>query len=35
MPWKEFPTWVAPKIRERLLARYPEIKTPAKSTGRC
>ena len=28
----EFPTWGAPKIRERLLARYPEIKTPAKST---
>jgi hypothetical protein len=28
----EFPTWGAPKIRERMLARYPEIKTPAKST---
>jgi transposase len=28
----EFPTWGAPKIRERLLARFPEIKTPAKST---
>lgn len=30
----EFPTWGAPKIRERMLARYPEIKTPAKSTVR-
>ncbi len=28
----EFPTWGAPKIRERMLARFPEIKTPAKST---
>ena len=28
----EFPTWGAPKIRERLLAKYPEIKNPAKST---
>jgi transposase InsO family protein len=29
---KEFPTWGAPKIRERMLTRYPDIKTPAKST---
>ena len=29
---KEYPTWGAPKIRERLLSRYPDIKTPAKST---
>jgi putative transposase len=29
---KEFPNWGAPKIRERMLTRYPDIKTPAKST---
>lgn len=29
---KEFPTWGAPKIRERMLTRYPDLKTPAKST---
>lgn len=29
---KEFPTWGAPKIRERMLTRYSDIKTPAKST---
>ena len=29
---KEFPNWGAPKIRERMLTRFPDIKTPAKST---
>ncbi len=29
---KEKPHWGAPKIREKLICRYPEIKTPAKST---
>ena len=31
---REKPTWGAPKIRERLIRRYPGIKTPAKSTVR-
>jgi transposase-like protein len=29
---KEKPSWGAPKIRERMIRKYPEIKTPAKST---
>jgi transposase len=29
---REKPTWGAPKIRERLIRKYPGIKTPAKST---
>ena len=29
---REKPTWGAPKIRERLIRKYPTIKTPAKST---
>lgn len=29
---KEFPTWGAPKIRERLATHYPALSTPAKST---
>lgn len=29
---KEFPNWGAPKIREHMLTRFPDIKTPAKST---
>ena len=29
---KEYPNWGAPKIREKLIREYPEIKTPAKST---
>lgn len=29
---KEYPTWGAPKIRERLRARYPEVHCPAIST---
>ncbi len=29
---KEFPTWGAPKIRERLITHYPAVSTPAKST---
>jgi len=29
---KEKPNWGAPKIRELLMRRHPEIKTPAKST---
>ena len=28
----EKPHWGAPKIREKLIRRYPQIKTPAKST---
>src|SRR5699024_4330260 len=28
----DFPTWGAPKIRERLASHYPNIPTPAKST---
>jgi putative transposase len=29
---KEFPDWGAPKIREKILRRHPEVKTPAIST---
>src|SRR6476619_4057395 len=29
---KEYPTWGAPKIRERLRQRYPEVHCPAIST---
>lgn len=29
---EEKPTWGAPKIRDRLIRKYPDIKTPAKST---
>jgi putative transposase len=29
------PSWGAPKIRERLRRKYPEVKTPAKSTIHC
>jgi putative transposase len=29
---KEKPTWGAPKIRDRLIRKYSDIKTPAKST---
>lgn len=29
---KEYPNWGAPKIREKLIREYPEIKAPAKST---
>ncbi len=29
---KEYPSWGAPKIREKFARRYPEIKPPAKST---
>jgi transposase InsO family protein len=29
---KEFPTWGAPKIRDRISTHYPEIALPAKST---
>jgi len=29
---KEFPTWGAPKIRERIHTHYPDIALPAKST---
>ena len=29
---KEYPDWGAPKIRERILTHYPDIRTPAKST---
>jgi putative transposase len=29
---REYPTWGAPKIRERLRGRYPELHTPAIST---
>ena len=29
---KEKPSWGAPKIRNRLIRRFPDVKTPAKST---
>jgi putative transposase len=29
---KEFPTWGAPKLRDRLHTHYPELALPAKST---
>jgi putative transposase len=29
---KEFPTWGAPKIRERIHTHYPDVALPAKST---
>ena len=29
---KEKPSWGAPKIRERIIRKYPDVKTPAKST---
>jgi putative transposase len=29
---KEYPSWGAPKIREKFARRYPDIKPPAKST---
>ena len=32
---KEKPTWGAPKIRERLARKYPDIAIPAKSTVHC
>lgn len=32
---KEKPSWGAPKIREKLRRKYPEVNTPAKSTIHC
>lgn len=32
---KEFPSWGAPKIREKLKRKYPSIPLPAKSTIHC
>jgi len=32
---KEKPSWGAPKIREIIRKKYPEVKTPAKSTVHC
>jgi len=29
---REYPTWGAPKIREKIIKKFPEIKVPAKST---
>lgn len=29
---KEYPEWGAPKIREKIIRRYPDVKTPAIST---
>ena len=29
---QEKPSWGAPKIRDRLIRKYPDVKTPAKST---
>ena len=29
---KEHPSWGAPKIREKLVREYPQVRTPAKST---
>ena len=29
---REYPDWGAPKIREKIIKKYPDVKTPAKST---
>lgn len=29
---RDYPTWGAPKIREKILKKYPDVKPPAKST---
>ena len=29
---REYPTWGARKIREKIIKKYPDVKTPAKST---
>ena len=29
---REYPNWGAPKIREKIIRKYPDVKTPAKST---
>lgn len=29
---REYPNWGAPKIREKIIKKYPDVKTPAKST---
>lgn len=29
---REYPNWGAPKIREKLIKKYPDVKPPAKST---
>jgi transposase-like protein len=29
---QEWPTWGAPKVRERLITQYPSVRPPAKST---
>lgn len=29
---REYPTWGAPKIREKILKKYPDVRIPAKST---
>src|SRR3989338_2275067 len=29
---KEYPSWGAPKTRDRLIRKFPDVKTPAKST---
>lgn len=29
---REYPSWGAPKIREKIIKKYPDVKTPAKST---
>jgi len=29
---REYPNWGAPKIREKIIKKYPDVRTPAKST---
>ncbi len=29
---REYPNWGAPKLREKLIREYPQVRTPAKST---
>lgn len=29
---REYPNWGAPKIREKIIKKFPDVKTPAKST---
>ena len=29
---REYPSWGAPKIREKIIKKYPDVKAPAKST---
>lgn len=29
---RDYPNWGAPKIREKIIKKYPDVKAPAKST---